>query len=165
MNQTEQILAQLRDVQLPTAPEGVSVWLMIATLAMLLLILPGLYRRVHRTREQWRRDALFEIRRARSMDPAAATLALAKLLRQIRLYRDRDVADDSRHTLNDLDTLFSTHWFTQAEGQIFGNALYQPHQLSEAELQALCKTLEQLIRKLPAMPSAPPVPADRRTRS
>lgn len=152
MNQTEQILSQLRDVQLPPAPEGVSLWLILANLLILLAIVLGLYRRRRRTHEQWRRDALFRIRQARNMATAPAILTLAKLLRQILLYRHGHVSNDTQAWLMDLDKEFATDWFTQSTGQIFGNALYKPPQLTDEALQTLCTQLERLIRKLPTRP-------------
>ncbi len=149
MNQTEQILSQLRDVQLPPAPEGAPVWLMMANLIMLLLVLTGLGYRRYRRRNQWRRDTLFRVQQARSEKPAVALLTLAKLLRQILIHRHHDIPGNAQSWLHTLDEAFGTDWFTQAEGRLFGDALYQPQQPSEEELQAVCSRLEQLIRKLP----------------
>ena len=150
MNQTEQILSQLRDVQLPAVPESVSIWLIGANLLVLLLVLIGLYRRFRRERERWRREALKQVFQARSLDPATAMLTLAKLLRQIMLYRQHDISADGDDWLLDLDSAFATRWFTQAEGQVFGDALYKRSTMTEAEQQRICSQLARLIRKLPA---------------
>ncbi len=165
MNQTEQILSQLRDVQLPPAPVGVSLWLVLANLLILLTIVLGLYRRWRRVREQWRRDALFQIRQARTLNAAPATLALARLLRQILLYRHGHAANHRQAWLMELDREFSTDWFTQSTGQVFGDALYKPQQLTDEELQTLCTQLERLIRKLPTRPHSVPRQNDGRTLS
>ncbi len=150
MNQTEQILSQLRDIQVPPAPEGVSLWLIAANLALLLIVLTGLYIRWLRERERWRRDALRQVRHARSLEPATAVLALAKLLRQIMLYRQYDISKGGFNWLASLDEAFDTHWFTQAEGQAFGGALYKRSVITDAQLRCLCNHLDRLIRKLPA---------------
>jgi len=155
MNKREQILEQLRDVQLPPAPEGTSVWLIALNLLLLLLVLLGLYRRSRRSRDRWRRDALFQVRQARSMAPATAILALAKLLRQILLYRQQDKPCEGRSWLLHLDAVFDTRWFSEADGQVFGDALYQPTDMDDDELQDVCTQLEQLIRKLPSGSSVP----------
>lgn len=165
MNQTEQILSQLRDVQLPPAPESASLWLILANLLVLLTIVLGLYRRWRRTRERWRRDALFQVRQARNMETAPATLALAKLLRQILLYRHGHVANNTQAWLMDLDKEFATDWFTQSTGQVFGDALYKPQRLTGEELQTLCTQLERLIRKLPTRPRSVPLQDDSRALS
>ncbi|MGQ7843172.1 DUF4381 family protein [Granulosicoccus sp. 3-233] len=152
MNETEQILSQLRDIQLPPAPEAASVWLIAANLMMLLMLLLGLYYRRRRMREQWRRDALFQLRQARLLEPAVATLALARLLRQILLYRQYPISGNARCWLAELDDAFDTQWFTQAQGRLFGDELYKPGQMSVAELQEACTRIERLIRRLPARP-------------
>jgi len=150
MNQTEQILSQLREVQLPPAPEGASIGLMSANLILLLLILCGVFYRRHRRQNQWRRDALFRVQQARIETPPVAVLRLAKLLRQILMHRHHDIPGNAQSWLDELDAAFGTDWFTQAQGRLFGAALYQPQQPSGEELQALCDRIEQLIKKLPA---------------
>lgn len=150
MSQTEQILSQLRDIRVPPAPEGVSLWLIAANLGLVLIVLTGFYFRWKRERERWRRDALRQVHHARSQEPALAVLTLAKLLRQIMLYRQYDISPDGLCWLANLDEAFGTLWFTQAEGQAFGSVLYQRTTVSDAELRSLCNHLERLIRKLPA---------------
>lgn len=150
MNQTEQILSQLRDIGIPPAPDGVSIWIVAANLALLLMVLVGFYRHWRRERERWRRAALKQVIQARSLQPASAVLALAKLLRQIMLYRQCDISAVGQAWLFKLDAAFNTHWFSQAEGQAFGSALYRNSTMTVEEQQRLCKQLEQLIRKLPA---------------
>lgn len=150
MNETEQILSQLHDIRLPPAPEGVAPWLIAANLVLFLIVLAGLYCRWKRKRNGWRHDALRQVRQARSMEPTAAILTLAKLLRQIMLYRQYDISADGPSWLANLDEAFHTQWFSQSEGQAFGRALYRPTTISDEELQRLCKHLERLIRRLPS---------------
>ena len=120
MNQTEQILGQLRDIRVPPAPEGISLWLVAANLALLLIVLIALFLRWYRKREQWRRDALKQVQHARTQEPATAVLTLAKLLRRIMLYRQQDISAVGLPWLASLDEAFDTRWFTQEEGQTFG---------------------------------------------
>ena len=137
---------------MPPAPEGVSLWLLAANLVLLLIVLIALYLRWRRKRERWRRDALTQLKHARTLEPATAVLTLAKLLRRIMLYRQHDISTDSLPWLASLDDAFDTRWFSQEEGQTFGVELYRKSTITEAELHYLCQHLDRLIRKLPAKP-------------
>ncbi|ASJ74250.1 DUF4381 family protein [Granulosicoccus antarcticus] len=147
---SEQLLSQLRDIQLPPAPESVPAWLIAANLLLLLTLLLGIYRLWRLKKNIWRHDALNQVLKARSMEPAAAMLALAKLLRQIMLHRGHDISKTGRSWLSSLDVAFDTNWFTQAEGQAFGSSLYRQSTINNNELQLLCLHLERLIKALPA---------------
>lgn len=154
MSQNENILEQLRDIQLPPAPESVSAWLILANLLMLLACLAGLYHLWRHKRELWRRDALHQLGKAGTLEPTVALLALARLLRQIMLYRQYDINTNGQNWLAKLDEAFDTQWFTQAEGQVFGSALYRQNTVTEQELQLVCQHLERLIKSLPARTQA-----------
>lgn len=149
MSQSDTLLAELRDIQLPPAPEGVSLWLLGANVLLVVVALLALYTRWRRRRERWRREALATVKQAAQMEPAGGVLELAKLLRQLMLHRQYDISSTGRPWLQQLDAAFNTRWFSQSRGQAFGPALYQQSLTSKAELQVLCKELERLIRTLP----------------
>lgn len=149
MNQTEQLLASLRDIHEPAAPEGVSPWLVGANLLLLLIVILAMLARRHRRREQWRRQALRQIARARTLPPPSALLHYASTLRQLMLSRLTDTSQESGEPwLRQLDTAFATDWFSRGEGKVFGNELYT-RKGAEVDTQRLGIRLQQLIRQLP----------------
>lgn len=150
MNETEQLLAQLRDIHEPAVPESVSLWLIIANVALLILIVSVLIRRRQRTREQWRKEALQHIESAQDQAYESGVLSLAKLLRQLMRYRGHDIRSDRQTWLAELDAAFETDWFSKGQGQVFGDALYQARTSSSVPLPVLCKHLERLVKSLPA---------------
>ncbi len=152
MSNTEQLLSQLRDIQEPPPPVGVSLWLIAANLVVFVFIALLFYRQRQRRRERWRNEALREIDWARQLEPASCLLHLAKLLRKVMRYQGQDISGDRGQWLAQLDQAFNTHWFTQSDGRIFGDALYQTQTPSVANMSVLCSELERQIKSLPVNP-------------
>ena len=71
MIDAEQLLSNLRDIQEPAAPEGVSLLLIAANITLVMIILATLFIRRRRRRESWRQEALNCIFKARMMEPQA----------------------------------------------------------------------------------------------
>ena len=151
MNDAEQLLSSLRDIQLPVAPEGVSIVLIAANGLLLLAIMAMLFIRQRRKREHWRREAHEAISNARMLEPQAGLLCLAKLLRQIVHYRHgHSIELDGQAWLAQLDQEFNTQWFSHDTGRIFGEALYTRLTADSVNLNSLCDHLSILVKSLPA---------------
>lgn len=146
-----ELLAQLRDVREPVPPEGVPLWLILANIALVGLILMLLLYRRHNRRFGWRKQFIAELRQARSLPPEQAIFTTAQLLRRLLLYRGTAVQTCSGTSwLQQLDKHFQTQWFTQDNGRVFGDSMYQPGVLSQAATTSLLDDIERLIRTLPA---------------
>ena len=153
-NTRSDLLAQLRDVREPLPPEGVPLWLILANVAVIGLILTLLLYRRHNRRFGWRKRIIEELQQARLQPPEQAIFSAAQLLRRLLLYRGSTVQTCSGNSwLQQLDKHFQTQWFTQGDGRVFGNSIYQPGVLSQAATMTLFDDIEALIRTLPASAS------------
>lgn len=156
MNNTTELLEQLRDVQEPLPPESIDFWLIALNVIALLLVTALLAYREYRKRNQWRTHFIEDIRRMRTLQPEQSIHHTAIALRQLLLSRGQQVKTLSGESwLIALDTHFHTHWFTKEEGQIFGNTLYKKGQhrsgnLENRQRDAVLATLESMIRDLPS---------------
>ena len=150
MNKTETLLSALRDIQEPAAPETVSLGLLAANIALLFLLAYLFLLRRNRRLEGWRREARREIQCAKNSEGQQGIFLLAKLLRKIAIHRNHNHNVQGDVWLKELDSLFSTQWFTCEDGQIFGTALYQKSRLSSENLEAISNKLLQLVNSLPA---------------
>ena len=145
------LLSQLRDVREPMPPEGVPLWLILANVAVIGLILTLLLYRRHNRRFGWRKRLIAELQQARRQSPEQAIFTTAQLLRRLLLYRGSTVQTCSGNSwLLLLDNHFQTRWFTQGNGRVFGDSLYQPAVLSQAATLSLLDEVEGLIKTLPA---------------
>ncbi len=146
-----ELLAQLRDIREPIPPEGVPLWLILANIALVGLILTVLLYRRHNRRFGWRKQFIAELRQAHRQPPEKAIFTAAQLLRRLLLYRGTAVQTSSGTSwLQQLDNHFQTQWFTQENGRVFGDSMYQPGVLSQAATKSLLDDIEGLIRTLPA---------------
>lgn len=153
MSETEALLNSLRDIQEPIAPASTSMWLIAANLLLLLLIFILLYFGWKRRRDGWRREALQQVKQARKRDSQTGTLTLAKVLRQLLLYRVGDGHElQGDPWLAKLDQHFSTDWFSTDHGRIFGSELYRNNSLQPDAYLSLCDTVAKLIKRLPNKP-------------
>ena len=157
---TSELLARLRDVQEPIPPEGVPLWLVLANVTLIGLILTlFLYRRHHR-KFGWRKQLIAELQQARQQPPDKAIFIAAQLLRRLLLHRGSAVQTDSgTGWLHKLDEHFDTQWFTQGDGRVFGDNLYQAAVLSPVAISTLLDRIEVLIKALPARACEPGVEA------
>lgn len=154
MSKTESLLSALRDIQEPVAPESLSLWLIAANIVLIVILAMFYFLRKNRLQERWRRESRREIQRAKNTKPQQGIVLLAKLLRKIAIHRNnnpRDLQGDA--WLNELNTLFSTRWFTEDEGRVFGTALYQKTVLSPTDLNSASNKILQLVNDLPVKAS------------
>ena len=156
MNNTTQLLEQLRDVQEPLPPESVGFWVIAFNVIALLVITALLVYRTHRKRNQWRTRLIGDVRRMRALQPEQSIHHTAIALRQLLLSRGQQVETLSGESwLIALDSHFHTQWFTSEDGQLFGDTLYQQgmHQsgkLDSRHRDTVLTTLENMIRELPS---------------
>lgn len=150
MSKAESLLSALRDIQEPVAPESLSLWLVAANIALIIILGMLYFLRKNRLLEGWRREARREIQRSTQAEPQQGVVLLAKLLRKIAIHRKNSHCDlQGDAWLQELDTLFSTQWFTEEEGRIFGTTLYKNTVLSPAELNTAGNKILQLVNTLP----------------
>ena len=151
MSKTEILLSTLRDIQEPAAPESVSLWLLLGNIVLIAALLLLYQIRRQRRRDAWRRQARREIHQAKSSEADKVVVKLAKLLRKIAIHRNNLNSHlQGDKWLKELDNMFSTQWFTQGEGKIFGTALYQKTTLQAEEIDTLSRTILTLVNALPA---------------
>lgn len=151
MSDSATLLEQLRDVQEPLPPEGVPFWLIAANIAVACLIVSLLIRREHQKRNLWRTQLIKDLRHMRKLEPEKAISQAATTLRQLTLSRGHKVHSLSGDDwLEALDQHFDTTWFSQDQGQLFGDALYQSASIDNHELDTVFAMLERLIKTLPS---------------
>ncbi len=142
-------LDNLRQIHLPASPAGAGPTLLMAVLgsALSIVLCAALWTRFRRWRAV-RRSALQALAATRRLEPAARLAAQAVVLR--RLVKTLHGAGDARRRGRDwlacLDSALSTRFFTEAQGQIFGDALYRP--LSGQDVEALDHALRQLFARI-----------------
>lgn len=151
MADTSTLLEQLRDVQQPLPPEGVPLWLIIANVSIAIFILALLWYRRQKKTGGWRKQLLKDLRRARQQPPTDAVNIAATLLRQLMLFRGHNIQTLSGDAwLHELDKQFDTQWFTQGQGHVFGDALYQSGVAESQNIPLVLSELESLIKSQPA---------------
>jgi len=160
MSQASELLAQLRGVQEPLPPDGVSLWLLTANTALLVLIIALAFLHRNASRQQWRRGLLRDLNKAKQLPPAPAVASAATMLRQLVLAHGHRAGKlTGEPWLQKLDEFFETYWFTQEQGRVFGDILYQPLKLDTKERDELLDTVSALIKRLPDKPTkAAPLP-------
>ena len=153
MADTTTLLEQLRDVQQPLPPEGVSLWLIEANIVIAGFILALLWYRRQKKKRGWRKQLIKDLRLARQKPPNEAISIAATLLRQLMLFRGHKIQTLSGDAwLQELDTQFETQWFTQGQGRAFGDALYQAGTTEKLNAPLVLKELEALIKSQSANP-------------
>lgn len=151
MSDKATLLEQLRDVQEPLPPEGVPLWLIASNVALVCIIVALLLRRKHQRRNGWRTQLIRDLRHMRTLEPEKAITQAATTLRQLTLSRGHQVHSLSGDDwLEALDQHFGTTWFSQDQGQLFGDALYQPASIDSHAIDAVFTKLEHLIKALPS---------------
>lgn len=151
MSDNATLLQQLRDVREPLPPEGVAFWLIAANVVLVGGIVALLLFRKHRKINRWRTWVIRDLRTMRSLEPELAISQAATTLRQLVLSRGQNAHSLSGEDwLEVLDQHFNTTWFSQDQGQLFGDALYQPKNLDRHTLDRVFAKLEHLIKALPS---------------
>ena len=136
------LLANLRDIHEPPAPEPGWPWLITAIVIGLMLLLVLWKNRPHKAAS----IATQQINAARVEPTAQALVRLARLLRSraINHSTTSDAQAQGEVWLQTLDTHFSTTFFTSDMGRVFGNELYQK-QSSDLDIATLCDQLQLLF--------------------
>lgn len=152
MSDTTTLLAQLRDVQQPLPPEGVSLWLIAANISIAGLIVALLWYQKRQSISGWRKQFIKDLRQAKQQPPTEAIGIAATQLRQLMLFHGHKIQNLSGDTwLQELDRQFNTLWFTQGDGQVFGDALYQRGAVEKQKITSVFKELETLVKSLPSV--------------
>lgn len=154
MSDKAALLATLADVQEPPAPEQGTPILLVACVALMLAIALVVTWRWYRHRNHWRREALHALRQTHSSGQGDPLQEMAIVLRRIARLRSGEQTSQlhGQPWLEALDRCFDTQWFTQGDGKVFGHALYAPAASEPIDPRPLSRTLDRLIRKLPARP-------------
>ena len=153
MNETEALLAQVRDVEAPLVASSIAPgWWLLALLA--LVIACCIYFGTHRWRSRlWQRQAKStaqNIRERVGHDSSAKTLAsCSQLARKVVLAVDQREQVASLHGeqwLEKLDDVSKRPEFTQGIGRLLIDQAYQKQpKISEHDLNELVDSIENLI--------------------
>lgn len=136
------LLASLREIREPPAPEPGWPWLIIAIalgLALLIVLWKNRPRKAASIATQ-------QINAARLEPPAQALVRLARLLRS-KGVNHKKLANPNTHGdawLQALNKQFNTTFFTTGHGRVFGNDLYQKA-AADIDIDMLCNQLQQLF--------------------
>lgn len=144
---TAELLAELKDIHLPPAPDTPETWPMIVSVVVCTLFIVAWLWRRHRNTHHWHTQALQPLKQLRQLPANVAAPETARLLKRIALTHDnhrqvRQLHGDS--WLRYLDRFFNTDFFSRGNGRVFGNALYQPDIQIDA---GVYDELQRLIRQ------------------
>lgn len=145
-----QILEGLRKIHPPAGADSASPALLMTLTgsALSIALCAAFWSKFRRWREV-RRATLEALAAARHLPPGERLAAQAAVLRRLirTLCGDGPARQQGRDWLACLDSAFSTRFFTEARGQIFGEALYRP--LSGQDVDALDHSLRRLFARIP----------------
>ena len=146
-------LGKLRDIQVPGPvswwPPAPGWWLL--GLLVLLGLTLGAWLHHRHVRDRWRRAALAELRRIKTLEPAASVREISVLLRRVALHRyprEEVAALSGEAWLAFLDGASGEGApFQNGIGRILASGPYAP--AVEVETDALLALCERWIRRLP----------------
>ncbi len=139
------LLAQVRDIQEPLAPDPGWPWLLAAVVFGLGLLFVIWKIRPRRTES----IANAQINAARTEAPAQALTRLARLLRSKVIETGKgDSQAQGDAWLAVLNARFNTSFFTEDSGRVFGENLYK-ESATQINTEHLCDQLENLINNKP----------------
>lgn len=148
-----QTLVGLRDIHLPATSRIGATTPILVSGALLLALALALVGRLHR-RYPLRRAALTELASGQALAPELRLAAQAALLRRVaRSLSNEPGAAGFDHRaggaawLGMLDQLFATSFFSQGDGQVFGEALYWPRAAGSAAIDATLRRLLGGLRR------------------
>lgn len=148
MSEAERLLNTLREISEPSAPQGVSGWIILANLLVLFLLLAAFYRYWQFKKKRWRYEVTLKLRRCANLPIERGLLSMAKILREVIVLKTGHCPKlTGDEWLAFLDQQFTTDWFTEGDGQIFGNAMYQPMTARSPSLSTLCVQIEHLMNR------------------
>lgn len=151
MADVARMLELMHPLREPPPPSPVAPYLVmlavgcIAAVAGLVLLVQA-----RRRGADLRRSALAALAASRTLVPEDRLAAQAALLRRLarRLGGEAAGRRHGRPWLEGLDAMFGTPFFTQGEGQAYGDALYARR--PAVDIEALDRSLAGLIAKLPS---------------
>lgn len=126
---TSQLLAELKGIHLPPPPVTPDLWPVALAITVCVGALLLFITRFYQQRRSWHLPALSKLNTLQQESPPDALWQTASLLRRIVLTEKNNQA--TKHLsgpqwLQYLDHFFNTDYFSNAEGRIFGEQLYQP---------------------------------------
>jgi len=143
---TTELLVQLRGIHMPQAPVEPQSWPLIVAAAVIAAALLFYFFGRYRSNVTWAKQAGLELERIKHTENLQGLQSIAVLLKRIVITHDH--TSEVKHLYGDkwlryLDNFFSTRYFTQGDGQVFGTAQYREHhQLSPGhykDIKALIK--------------------------
>lgn len=154
MNESQELLSQLRDIQTPhvSAIPALGWWLVLAGCLLLLWLCYAQYKRYQRL--GWQREATAELSRLRAQAgdvPVAQTLsATSKLIRRVVLaVRPRAAVAplQGEAWLQELDDICGNSLFSEGFGKLLEQGPYQRDpKLGKDDLNALMDVVNTLIK-------------------
>ena len=151
MSEAAELLSQLREVRLPDPPVEVSIVpgaLSATVIIMALLTLAIVW---WKRRHRWITFVERELTNYQTMRPDVALCEMAKLLKRIVMTHKSKPSISTLSGddwLDELDSFFSTDFFTAGEGRLFGRSLYQSPIPDTNSNRDLITDLSQSIGKL-----------------
>lgn len=144
-----QLLEQLRDIHQPAPPSEPAIWpIAIALLIIGTAIVALILRHWKRRQRSWLSAALQELDSIQHHANSTARLHTAELLKRIVLTHDNNADIRKLHGnawLRHLDQFFKTRFFSEGDGRIYGDTLYQPNTNIDSAL--IYKKLRKLIKR------------------
>ncbi len=146
MSDKASLLAELRDIHEPPAPETIAPWqlILIAIVLLCAICLILVRRKRSHTIAKEARQTISKIRLAPADN---RLLQLATLLRQLVYHREGTKVNrlQGQQWLEKLDEHFATHYFTKEAGTVFGDALYAPAKIENEQTLSLCDDIDKLL--------------------
>lgn len=121
MNDTSELLSQLRDIKIPPAPPEPALWPIMLSIVLLVLVAMTLIYHRSKKRTSWKTQALHELEQLEQLPSTEIPLRSAKLLKRIALtHQPTDEVRKLRGEpwLNYLDSFYATDFFTKGSGRI-----------------------------------------------
>ncbi len=155
MSDAAELLLDLKDIHEPVAPATSSALLLGLFSLMVILAMLGLIAYFIWRRNTLNRILQQELAQIGEQKHEHALHQLAVLLRRTMHYLHGDSINQLQNEqwLALLDKTFTTNYFSEGRGSVFGETLYQPHQrntqpASSADTKQLCRDLHKLIGRI-----------------
>lgn len=148
MADVSRLLDMLHPMREPPMPAAITPFLLMAALGGGAALLFALCWRFSRGRSDLRRAAEAALGASRALAPPERLAAQARLLRRLvrGIVGETETRKQGPAWLASLDRAFATQFFTQGEGQAYGDALYSPR--AAPDVEALDGSLGRLIAKV-----------------
>jgi len=160
MSDAAELLLDLKDIQEPIAPATSAAWLLGLFILAACVLIVALFAYLFWRRKALNRALQQELLGIRELDQHHGLHQLAVLLRRIMHYMHGDSINQLQNEqwLAHLDNSFSTNYFSEGRGAIFGEVLYQPNNptnpSARTNIPQLCNDLHKLIGRAHLRPHA-----------